>query len=82
MATIYSDRVEELACRCCQGHIATFKVVKDGLQCVWCGNKIAARLPVEFVIKGECECTPAGDRTTFVVDSDGVKTCTRCGKIK
>ncbi|GEM_PF-1274665 len=81
MATIFADRVEGLACRCCQGHVATFKVEKDGLCCSWCGNKIKCRTPVEFVIKGICPCTPEDDRTTFVVDVDGVKTCTRCGAV-
>jgi len=40
MVTIYKDRIEGLSCKCTSGNIATFKIVDEGIECIWCGNKI------------------------------------------
>ncbi len=82
MANIGKDRIEELCCECSKKDVATFKIVDDGIVCIWCGKKIICKPPIEFVLKGECECCQPGDTTTFVVDSMGITKCTRCGKLK
>lgn len=77
MATIYKDRIEGLSCKCTSGDIATFKIVEDGIECIWCENKVFCNLPVEFVIVRNCE--HCEKRTTFIIDANKTNFCTRCG---
>lgn len=77
MATIYKDRIEGLSCKCTSGDIATFKIVEDGVECIWCGNKIKCNLPVEFVV--ERMCKHCERKTTFIIDALQINICTRCG---
>ncbi|HOV21986.1 MAG TPA: hypothetical protein PLW95_04815 [bacterium] len=80
MTIIYKNRIEGLSCGCTSEDIATFKVIEDGIECIWCGNKINCNLPVEFVMKEYCE--NCGKKTTFILDTIQMNFCTKCGKSK
>jgi hypothetical protein len=81
MTVIYKDRVEGLYCKCTKSDIAVFKILDDGIKCIWCGNEIKCKPPIEFVWKERCpNCEEK--ISTFVIDSTGLKICSRCGKSK
>lgn len=80
MARIFNDRIEDLYCQCTKQDIAVFKIYQDKIKCNWCGREIKCTPPVEFVIKGNCpHCE---EFSTFIIDSLGIKICTRCGRPK
>ena len=78
MARIGKERIEDLSCKCTKGDIAPFRVREDCIECIWCGNKVVCKPPIEFVVKEKCK--NCGETTTFIVDSLGTKICTKCGK--
>lgn len=81
MAQIYKDRIEGLYCKCTKGDIAIFKVEIDKIKCIYCGNEIKCIPPIEFIWKEKCpHCE--GKMSTFVIDSSGMKYCSRCGNSK
>lgn len=78
MVEIYKDRIEGLYCKCTKGEIAVFKIGEDKIKCIYCGNEIRCKPPIEFVWKERC-ANCEGKMSTFIIDSTGLKICSRCG---
>ncbi|MCM8818471.1 MAG: hypothetical protein NC915_03210 [Candidatus Omnitrophica bacterium] len=81
MVEIYNDRIEGLYCKCTKGDVAIFEILKDCIRCIYCKNEIKCKPPIEFVWKEKCpHCE--GKMSTFIIDSSGIKICSRCGLSK
>jgi hypothetical protein len=75
--------VGRLACKCSSKNDVDFLVKKDTIVCSSCGNEVACFPPLIGVYQATCSCcVSAAIKSTFVLDSRGVYTCTWCGRAK
>jgi hypothetical protein len=72
-----------LACKCLDHEFTDFLVKHDRIVCASCGREIRCSPPILGVFSATCGCCISTDvKTTFVLDSKGVYTCTWCGRTR
>jgi len=72
-----------LACKCSSKNDVDFLIKKDRIICSSCGNEVVCLPPLIGVYQATCNCcVSAAIKSTFVLDSRGVYTCTWCGRTR
>jgi hypothetical protein len=75
--------ISNLACKCSSKDTADFLIKKDRIVCAFCDREIFCLPPILGVYKATCSCcTSSSVKSTFVLDSRGIYTCTWCGRTK
>ena len=70
-----------LACKCLKDGVTDFLLKEDRIVCASCGREVKCTPPIVGMFKATCGCCISTDiKTTFVLDSKGVYTCTWCGR--
>jgi hypothetical protein len=73
----------KLACKCSVKNDMDFLIKKDMVVCASCGSEIACVPPLVGVFYATCNCcASAFIKSTFVLDSRGIYTCTWCGRTR
>src|SRR5450432_1815125 len=75
--------LSKLACKCSTKDDADFLIKEDRIICASCGQQIVCMPPVLGVYKATCSCcNSASVKSTFVLDSRGIYTCTWCSRTR
>ena len=76
-------RLTGLACKCSKSNNGEFFIKDDRIVCAFCSREIRCTPPILDVYAATCKCCKSSDvKSTFVVDSEGVYTCTWCGSTR
>lgn len=76
-------QITGLACQCSKTNSGEFFYKENRIVCAYCGRSYPCTPPILDVYSATCQCcSSASVKTTFVVDSAGVYTCTWCGRTK
>jgi len=75
--------VTNLACKCSPKDNMDFLIKENRIVCAFCDREILCLPPILGVYRATCTCcnTPSV-KSTFVLDSRGIYTCTWCGRAK
>ncbi len=72
-----------LACKCSLKDDMDFLIKEDRIVCAFCDREILCVPPILRVYKATCSCCNSPSvKSTFVLDSRGLYTCTWCGRTK
>jgi hypothetical protein len=72
-----------LACKCSTRDNVDFLIKDDRIVCAFCDREIVCLPPVIGVFKATCACCNSPSiKSTFVLDSRGIYTCTWCGRTR
>ena len=72
-----------LACKCSDKDNVDFLIKTDRIICAFCGRELVCLPPIVGVYKATCACCNSPSiKSTFVLDSRGLYTCTWCGRTK
>ena len=72
-----------LACKCSDKDNVDFLIKEDRVICAFCGREIGCLPPIIGVYRATCACCNSPSvKSTFVLDSRGIYTCTWCGRTK
>lgn len=72
-----------LACKCSAKNDMDFLIKKDKIICASCGREILCLPPLVGVYIAACNCCASVSvKSTFVLDSQGIYTCTWCGQVR
>ncbi len=72
-----------LACKCSPKDNMDFLIKEDRIVCAFCDREIVCLPPIIGVYKATCACCSSPSiKSTFVLDSRGIYTCTWCGRTK
>jgi hypothetical protein len=70
-----------LACKCLEDGFTDFLIKDECIVCACCGRVIKCVPPIKGIYSATCGCCISTEiKTTFVLDSKGVYTCTWCGR--
>ena len=70
----------KLACKCSANDNADFLIKKDRIVCAACGNQVLCTPPLLGVFTASCNCCASSSiKSTFILDSRGIYTCSWCG---
>ena len=73
----------KLACKCSTKDDIDFLIKKDRIICAFCGREVSCAPPLLGIFKATCSCcSSASIKSTFVLDSQGIYTCTWCGRTR
>jgi hypothetical protein len=73
----------KLACKCSAKNDVDFLIKKDKIVCACCGHEVSCLPPLLGVYVATCNCcASASVKSTFVLDSRGIYTCTWCGRAR
>jgi hypothetical protein len=73
----------KLACKCSVKNDMDFLIKTDKIICASCGNEVVCLPPLVGVFYATCNCcASAFIKSTFVLDSRGIYTCTWCGRTR
>jgi hypothetical protein len=71
----------KMACKCSTKNNVDFLIKEDRIVCASCGREILCVPPVIGTYNAGCGCcSSAAVKSTFVLDSQGIYTCTWCGQ--
>jgi hypothetical protein len=83
LVNLLHGTVSHLACKCSAKDTADFLIKKDRIVCAFCDREIVCLPPILGVFKATCSCCSSfAVKSTFVLDSRGIYTCTWCGRTK
>jgi len=83
LANLLHGSLTNLACKCSIKDTADFLIKKDRIVCAFCDREIVCLPPILGVYKATCSCCSSFSiKSTFVLDSRGLYTCTWCGRTK
>jgi hypothetical protein len=72
-----------LACKCSKKNDMDFLIKKDKIVCASCGRQILCLPPMVGIYMAACDCCASvAIKSTFVLDSQGIYTCTWCGRTR
>lgn len=72
-----------LACKCSTKDNMDFLIKEDRIVCAFCDREIICLPPIVGIYKATCACCNSPSvKSTFVLDSRGIYTCTWCGRTK
>ena len=72
-----------LACKCSTKNDVDFLIKKDKIICSSCGSEVSCFPPLIGVYQATCNCcVSVSIKSTFVLDSRGIYTCTWCGRTR
>jgi hypothetical protein len=72
-----------LACKCSVKDNVDFLIKEDRIVCAFCDREIACLPPIVGIYRATCACCNSPSvKSTFVLDSRGIYTCTWCGRTK
>ena len=73
--------ISGLSCKCLEHEFTDFLIKDDRIVCACCGREVRCVPPIKGVFTATCGCCISTDvKTTFVLDSAGVYTCSWCGR--
>jgi len=73
----------KLACKCSVKNDVDFLIKKDRIVCASCGRQVLCAPPLIGIYMAACDCcASAAVKSTFVLDTDGIYTCTWCGRTR
>lgn len=77
---LFHGTLGKLACKCSTKNDVDFLIKKDRIVCACCGREVLCLPPLMGVYVASCNCCASGAiKSTFVLDSRGIYTCTWCG---
>lgn len=80
---LFYGTVGKLACKCSTRNDMDFLIKKDKIVCAACGNEIICLPPLVGVYIATCRCCASiSIKSTFVLDSRGIYTCSWCGQVR
>ena len=83
LAHFISGTMESLACKCSTDNDMDFLIKQDRIVCASCGSEILCLPPMVGVYHASCNCcVSVSIKSTFVLDSRGIYTCTWCGRTR
>jgi hypothetical protein len=83
LANLSRGSLTNLACKCSTKDTADFLIKKDRIVCAFCDREILCLPPIVGIYKATCSCCSSFSvKSTFVLDSRGLYTCTWCGRTK
>jgi hypothetical protein len=83
LAHYLSGTLGSLACKCSPDNDMDFLIKQDRIVCASCGNEILCLPPLVGVCHATCNCCVSiSVKSTFVLDSRGIYTCTWCGRAR
>jgi hypothetical protein len=83
LANLLHGSLTNLACKCSIKDTADFLIKKDRIVCACCDREVFCLPPILGVYKATCSCCSSFSvKSTFVLDSRGLYTCTWCGRTK
>src|ERR1700733_3638921 len=72
-----------LACKCSTKDNADYLIKEDRIVCAFCGREVFCVPPIMGVFKATCSCCSSPSiKTTFVLDSRGIYSCTWCSRTR
>lgn len=78
-----SGTMGSLACKCSSENDMDFLIKQDRIVCASCGNEVPCLPPMVGIYHASCNCcVSVAVKSTFVLDSRGVYTCTWCGRTR
>ncbi len=83
VACLLYGTLGKLACKCSIKNDVDFLIKKDKIVCASCGNEVSCLPPLVGVFHATCNCCASAlIKSTFVLDSRGIYTCTWCGRLR
>jgi len=75
--------ISGLACKCSTKNDMDFLIKENRIVCGCCGREISVLPPLLGIYKAVCSCCASPSvKTTFVLDTRGIYTCTWCGQTR
>ena len=75
--------ISGLACKCSNKNDMDFLIKQNHIICGNCGREVAVLPPLLGIFKAVCSCCASPSvKTTFVLDTRGIYTCTWCGQTR
>lgn len=75
--------ISGLACKCSTKNDMDFLIKQNHIICGNCGREVAVLPPLLGIFKAVCSCCASPSvKTTFVLDTRGIYTCTWCGQTR
>jgi hypothetical protein len=72
-----------LSCKCSPDDNMDFLIKKDRIVCACCGTEVLCLPPLIGVYHASCSCCVSTSvKSTFILDSRGIYTCTWCGRAR
>jgi hypothetical protein len=83
LASTLRGSLANLACKCSAKDNVDFLIKEDRIVCAFCDREILCLPPILGVYRATCACCNSPSvKSTFVLDSRGLYTCTWCGRTR